>query len=138
MAKPLSEYEITIRVRYTECDPMGYLHHSIYANYFEMGRTELLRAAGIRYRDMEQQGVFFVIARLECKYRKPARYDDELLLQTRVVRQTRARIDHEYKLYRDGLLLCEASSTLACVDRSGRVRAIPDELMPGPTQEDTN
>jgi acyl-CoA thioester hydrolase len=127
---PVSECEITIRVRYTECDPMGYLHHSQYLNYFEMGRTEMLRAGGIRYRDMEEQGVFFVVARAECRYRKPVRYDDQLTLRTRVLRQSRARIDHEYKLFRDGILLCEGSTTLACVDRAGQVRPIPDAMRP--------
>jgi len=138
MPEPVSQCNITLRVRYTECDPMGYLHHSVYLNYFEMGRTELLRATGFRYRNLEEQGVFFVVTKIECKYRKPARYDDELMLQTQVVRQTRARIDHEYKLYRDGLLLCEAHSTLACVDRSGQVRMIPEEMLPTTVQDATN
>lgn len=122
--------EIEIRVRYAECDPMGYLHHAKYFEYFEMGRTELLRAAGFRYRDLEERGVLFVVAKLGCRFRRPARYDDVLRLETRIARQTRARIDHEYRLFRDDLLLCEAESTLACVDRKGQIIPIPDELMP--------
>jgi acyl-CoA thioester hydrolase len=120
--------EIEIRVRYAECDPMGYLHHAKYFECFEMGRTELLRLAGVRYRDLEERGVLFVVAKVECRFRRPARYDDALKLETRIARQTRARIDHEYKLFRDGMLLCEAASTLACVDRSGQIIPIPDEL----------
>jgi len=127
-----------IRVRYAECDPMGVLHHAKYFEYFEMGRTELLRATGIRYRDLEERGVLFVVARLECRFRRPAYYDDQLKLQTRIVRQTRARIDHEYKLYREGVLLCEASTTLACVDRKGQIIAIPDELAPEERVETRN
>ena len=115
-----------IRVRYAECDPMGYLHHSKYFEYFEMGRTELLRAAGTRYRDLEASGVLFVVAKVECRFRQPARYDDELTLQIRIARQTTARIDHEYKLFRDGTLLTDATTTLACVDRAGKVIPIPD------------
>ena len=53
---PATECEMTIRVRYAECDPFGYLHHSVYLTYFEMGRTELLRVGGFRYRDIEEQG----------------------------------------------------------------------------------
>ncbi len=132
MPTTIFECELAIRVRYAECDPMGYLHHAKYLEYFEMGRTELLRANGIRYRELEEQGFLFVVVRVQCKYRKPARYDDNLALRTRIVRQTRARIDHEYAIYRDGLLLCEASTTLACVDRAGQVQAIPDEVMPPP------
>jgi len=123
--------EIEIRVRYAECDPMGYLHHAKYFEYFEMGRTELLRLAGVRYRDLEERGVLFVVAKVECRFRRPARYDDALRLKTQIVRQTRARIDHEYKLFRDGLLLCEAASTLACVDRQGQIIPIPEELGEG-------
>ncbi len=120
--------DIEIRVRYAECDPMNLVHHSKYFEYLEMGRTELLRKAGFRYRDLEARGIFFVVAKIECRFRSPARYDDVLVLTTSIVRQTRARIDHAYTLKRDGLILCEAASTLACVDRSGRPIAIPDEL----------
>jgi len=125
---PVRECDIEIRVRYAECDPMGFLHHSRYFEYFEMGRTELLRASGRRYRDLEAAGVLFVVARIECRFRRPAVYDDLLRLNVRITRQTRARIDHAYRLYRDGLLLCEASSVLACVNRQGRPIPIPDEM----------
>lgn len=125
---PASSCEIRVRVRYAESDPMGVLHHSKYFEYFEMGRTELLRQAGFRYRDLEARGVLFVVVKLECRFRAPARYDDELTLTTTFSRMTRARIDHTYELRRDGRLLCEASSTLACVDREGKLIGIPEEL----------
>jgi acyl-CoA thioester hydrolase len=128
MATHPTSCEITIRVRYTECDPMGVVHHSKYFEYFEMGRTELLRQAGARYRDLEERGVLFVVAKSECRFRRPARYDDELLLKVEVARMTKARIDHKYELYRDGLLLCEASTVLACVNREGKIIPIPDDV----------
>lgn len=123
--------QIQIRVRYAECDPMGYLHHSKYFEYFEMARTELLRAGGIRYRDLEERGVLFVVAKVECRFRRPARYDDELVLKVEISRRSRARIDHRYELYRDGVLLCEATTVLACVDRQGQVIPIPDDVAGG-------
>ena len=126
----MSQHTIHIRVRYPECDPMGYLHHSRFLQYFEMGRVELLRAIGFSYADMERDGVFFVVARVEVKYRAPARYDDELTLTTRIVRQTHVRIDHAYELKRGETLLAEATTTIACVGRDGQVRHIPDYLMP--------
>ncbi len=120
--------DLNIRVRYAESDPMGYLHHSKYFEYFEMGRTELLRLAGFRYRDLEARGFFFVVARVECRFLAPARYDDELMLVTRIERMTRARIDHAYELRRGETVLCQAKTTLACVDRDGKLIPVPDEF----------
>lgn len=129
MSGPGASCDIQIRVRYAECDPMGILHHARYFEFFEMGRTELLRTGGIRYRDLEARGVYFVVARMECRFRAPAFYDDLLVLTTRIDRVTRARIDHTYVLRREGRILAEAASTLACVDRTGRPMAIPDDVM---------
>lgn len=111
---------------------MGYLHHSRFLQYFEMGRIELLRKLGQSYADLERAGVFFVVAKIECRYKGPARYDEDLTLTTRIVRQTHVRIDHAYELRRGDILLAEASSTIACVDRRGELRPIPDELMIAP------
>ncbi len=124
------QHTLSIRVRYPECDQMGYVHHSIYLQYFEMGRIEMLRAAGHSYADLEREGVFFVVAKVEVKYKSPARYDQELTLTTRVTRQTHVRIDHAYELRRGEVLLAEATSTIACVGRDGQIRQIPDFLMP--------
>lgn len=117
-----------IRVRYAETDRMGLLHHANYAVYFEAGRTELLRSRGESYREIEDSGFFLVIVKLECKFRQPARYDDLLTLRTSVARVTHVKIVHEYKLMRDGILLAEGTTTLACVDRDGRPQALPDNL----------
>ena len=125
------EHTITIRVRYPEVDAMGYLHHSRYFQYFEMGRVELLRSLGHSYAELERQGVLFVVVKVECKYKAPARYDEELMLTTRVVRQTHVRIDHAYTLRRGEQLLAEATTTIACVGRDGQVRQIPEALAGG-------
>jgi acyl-CoA thioester hydrolase len=123
------EHVITIRVRYPEVDGMGYLHHSRHAQYFEMGRVELLRASGHSYADLERQGVFFVVAKLECKFKAPARYDDELTLTTRVARITHVRIDHTYELRRGPVILAEGATTIACVDRGGELMQIPESIV---------
>ena len=125
----LTEHQITIRVRYPETDAMGVLHHSRFFQYFEMGRVELLRASGYSYAELEMAGVLFVVVKVECKFKAPARYDEELTLTTRVVRQTHVRIDHEYELRRGQTLLAQASSTIACVDRQGQLREIPGEVI---------
>jgi acyl-CoA thioester hydrolase len=120
--------EITIRVRYAETDRMGLLHHANYFVYFEQGRTELLRKRGLTYRDMEDAGHLLVIVDLGCKYKKPAYYDDLLTLRTTVERVTLVKIVHKFEVLRDGLLLAEGHSTLACVDREGRPQALPGSL----------
>ncbi len=125
----LPEHEIEIRVRYNEADAMGFLHHGNYFAYFEMGRTELLRAQGGNYRQMEEDGQFMVVVSIECKYRRPARYDDVLKLKTRIARISPAKLEHEYRLFREGELLTEARSVLACVDRQGNVQRIPEALL---------
>jgi acyl-CoA thioester hydrolase len=124
------QHTISIRVRYPECDPMGYLHHSNHLRYFEMGRIELLRMLGHSYVELERQGILFVVAKAEVRYRSPARFDDELTLTTRVVRQTTVRIDHAYELRRGETLLAEGATTIACVDRNGEVMQIPDSIGP--------
>lgn len=121
-------HSIEIRVRYPECDPMGYLHHSHYLKYFEMGRIELLRAGGFSYADLERHGFFFVVAKIEVKFKAPARFDEILTLSTTIARQTMVRIDHAYVLRRGEAVLAEATSTIACVDRSGTLQQIPEFL----------
>lgn len=124
----LLEHAIEIRVRYCETDAQGFVHHANYLNYFEMGRTELFRAGGGDYRAMEEGGLFFVVARLNCAYRSPARYDDVLALTTRIARITAAKLEHDYELRRGSDLIATAHTVLACIDRRGAVQRIPERL----------
>jgi acyl-CoA thioester hydrolase len=124
-----NHHTISIRVRYTEVDAMGYLHHSRFLQYFEMGRIEFLRAAGFSYADLERQGVFFVVTKAQVRYQAPARYDDELTLTTRVLRGTLVRFDHAYELRRGNTLLAEGTTTVACVGPDGQVRVMPEALI---------
>jgi len=121
-----------VRVRYCECDSMGVAHHAAYVPWLEIGRTELLRSSGISYRELEAQGVFLVIVRLEAKYRRPVKYDDVVEVRTRVSKTSVVKIEHEYDVVvveRDGAasetVAATAATTLACVDRDGKVRALP-------------
>ncbi|HEY0983368.1 MULTISPECIES: acyl-CoA thioesterase [unclassified Schlesneria] len=124
----LKEHAIQIRVRYCETDAMGFLHHSQFFNFFEQGRTELLRAQGGCYRDMEESGLFLVVVRLQCSYHSPARYDDVLTLTTKVENVSAVKIEHSYRLHCGDRLLASASSTLACVDGSGKIQRLPDSI----------
>src|SRR5262249_22814425 len=124
---PLSG-EITIRVRYAETDRMGLLHHANYLVYFEQGRIELLRSLVMAYKDLEDQGYLLVLTRVQVRYKSPARYDDVLTLRTTVARTTLVKIEHRYELLRDGVLVAEGETTLGCVDRSGKIQALPASL----------
>ena len=125
----LRHQDTPIRPRYAECDPMGVVHHSNYPVWFELGRTEMLRGDGGSYRDLETAGVFLVVADLAIRFRRRARYDDELILRTHLLEGGRARIRHGYELFGpDGSILVTATTTLACVDSNGNLRPIPDEV----------
>lgn len=125
----VDEHEIQIRVRYQDSDPMGFLHHANYFTYFEMGRTEMLRARGGNYRRMEEEGLYAVVVRADCTYHAPARYDDVLNLRTILKRISAAKIEHEYHVLRDSQLLATGHVVLALVDREGRVQRIPEWLI---------
>ncbi len=127
---PHHQARLTFRVRYVECDPMGFLHHSNYLPFLEMGRTELLRSYGISYRQLEARDVLFVVTKITINFKRPARYDDELELLTRIIKQTHVRIDHTYELYNTATreLLSTAESTIACINKKGEVQPIPDFL----------
>ena len=126
----LSQHEIQIRVRYQETDGQARLHHANYFTYFELGRTELLRAAGHSYRSVEEDGYMLVVADIGCEYFQPAAFDDLLTLRTTVVSAKGARIHHLYEVFRDGLLLAKGRSVVACIDKAGKPKRIPSWLLP--------
>ena len=125
-------HTITIVPRYNETDQAGVIHHSVYPIWFELGRTELLRVNSVAYKDLEAAGYFFVVAEVHIKYRRSARYDEQLQLETTCGKVTAGRVEHNYKLTRmeDGLLLAEGTSVLACVSRDGSVRRVPEFMYP--------
>ena len=114
---------------------MGLLHHSNYLTYFEIGRIELFRTQGGSYRRMEELGLFFVVASVNIKFKRPARYDGLLTVKTIISRQTPAKLEHHYELLRGTELLCRADSVIACVDSSGAVQRIPDDLVSRTTEK---
>jgi acyl-CoA thioester hydrolase len=120
--------EIQIRVRLAETDALGFLQNAKYLVYFEEGRTELGRLQGLSYRDMEDRGYLMVLTRVQVRYHQPARLDDLLLLRTAVARTTAYKLEHHYELFRDQELLAEGDTTLACIDREGKLQPLPDYL----------
>jgi acyl-CoA thioester hydrolase len=122
---------------------MGVAHHSAYAPWLEMGRTELLRDSGVTYAQMEDSGFFLVVTSLELKFRRPILYDDVVAVRTRVSGGSRVKIEHDYEIILAepgphapnrpprvvGECLAAGSTTLACVGRDGRVQPLPDWLV---------
>jgi acyl-CoA thioester hydrolase len=122
--------EVQIRVRYAETDRMGLLHHANYLVYFEQARTDLLRTLGATYKDMEDQGYFLVVSKIEVRYKSPAHYDDLLTVRTTVTRTSPVRLEHKYEVFREGgVRVAEGASTLACVDTDGKLRHMPEWLV---------
>jgi acyl-CoA thioester hydrolase len=119
-----------IRVRYCETDRMGIAHHGSYVDWFEEARTEWMRARGHSYREMEDRGYLLQIVDLRVQYKSPLDYDDEIWIETKAGVRRRATIEIVYEARRadDDRLVATGSTTLACVDRSGRLRRLPDDL----------
>ena len=124
-------HETRVRVRYGETDQMGYVYYGDYAEYFEVGRVEALRSLGFPYRRLEEEGVMLPVRELRTTYHQPARYDDLLIVRTTITQVPSVRIVFEYELRNEaGVLLCEASTTLAFVDRATmRPRRAPGALV---------
>ncbi len=123
----IDEHTTVIYPRYSETDQAGVIHHSTYPIWFEIGRGELLRVNGLAYRDLEKSGIYFVVVDLSIKFRRPARYDVAVRLETRCGRVTGSRVEHTYRVTEEStdMLLTEGRSTLACVDEQGKLRRVP-------------
>ena len=125
----VASHEIEIRVRYQETDGQRRLHHANYFTYFEMGRTEMLRARGATYRQFEDAGLMMVVSEATCRYRAPAAYDDLLTLRTWVEQMGGASIKHGYEVIREGVIIATGVTVVVCVDTEGKVRRLPDWLV---------
>jgi acyl-CoA thioester hydrolase len=122
--------ETRLRVRYAETDQAGVVYHSNYLIWFEVGRVELCRDNGFNHRDMEQEAdAFLPVVELRVTYRSPARYDDEILIRTRIVQLRTRSIVFAYEVLRaaDGTLLAEGETHHIVINGRGRSRAFPPE-----------
>lgn len=118
------------RVIYGDTDTMGVVYYANYLRFFELGRNEYLRARGLTYREVEAQGVQLPVTEVRCRYRKPARYDDLLTVETRVVRARGARVVFVYAIRNDGgELLAEGETHHAAVGPGGRPQRLSPEIV---------
>jgi len=95
-------HRYAIRVRYGDTDQMGFAYYANYLRWFEIGRVELLRTLGTTYREIEAGGVRLPVLEATCRYHRPARYDDELVIETAVAEQRRASVRFAYRILRAG------------------------------------
>ena len=91
-------FETKIRVRYSETDQMSFVYYGVYAQYYEVGRVELLRSLGLTYKKLEEMGFALPVVNLNIKYKKPAYYDDELTIRTTIKKLPSAKITFYYEM----------------------------------------
>lgn len=113
--------QTTIRVRYVETDQMGIVYNSNYLIWFEVGRTELFRQLGLPYRLFEEQGLGLAVIEATCRYRKPARYDEELIITTVAEEMSARKVVFSYKIHKEDLLLAEGSTVHYFINKEGRL-----------------
>ena len=124
--------ETTVRVRYAETDQMGVVYHSNYFIWFEVGRVELLRQLGFTYSEMEKQdGCYIAVVDARCRYKAPARYDEEIMVRTHLknVRESLIHFGYEAIRVNDGTLLAEGETTHIVTDAQMNRRSLPDKYM---------
>jgi acyl-CoA thioester hydrolase len=119
-----------VRVRYAETDTMGVVYYANYFVWFEVGRTDLLRDSGWTYREMEREGFTLPVIEAHCQYRQPARYDDDLEIQTTGVLLSPVRIRFDYHVVRreDSAVLASGHTVHASLDTTGRPVKLPDRV----------
>lgn len=109
------EQQTELRVRYGETDQMGYCYYGNYAMYFEVGRVEALRELGMSYRSLEESGVMLPVSHFEVNYKSPAKYDDLLIITTKIISLNGPRLMFEYSIHCEDRIICTATTTLVFV-----------------------
>jgi acyl-CoA thioester hydrolase len=122
--------ETTVRVRYAETDQMGVVYYANYFIYFEIGRVEHMRQLGVAYKEMEiQDDSFIMVAESTCRYLRPARYDDLLVIRTRVSEARRRTIRFSYEIVNSAssVVLATGETVHVVCDSQNRPKALPEK-----------
>lgn len=120
--------ETKVRVRYQETDNMGVVYYGNYFVWFEVARTEYLRSFGVSYRKLEEKGMYLMVASASCQYRSPARYDDEVTVQSWISEMKNSSLKFEYKLSVEDRLIATGETVHVFTNESGRPVRIPEEI----------
>ena len=124
----MKTYEMSLRVRYKETDNMGVVYYSNYFVWFEVARTESFRSIGISYRDIEEKGVYLMVAGASCRYLRPAKYDDLVRIQTRILDVKNSSLKFEYKLFIGDKPIATGETVHVFTNKAGRPMRMPKEL----------
>jgi len=124
----MADHITTTRVRFGETDKMGIVYHANFIVYFELGRTEYMRAKGLPYSECEKRGFRLVVVETGCRYKGSARYDEAITIRTRVTALGGATIRFEYDLDVDGRPIADGFTVLASIDAEGKPVRTPQEL----------
>jgi acyl-CoA thioester hydrolase len=124
-------FETKIRVRYGETDQMSFVYYGVYAQYFEVGRVELLRSLGLSYKEIEAMGFALPVVNMNIKYKKPAFYDDELTIRTTIKELPSAKITFHYETFNEkGELLNLGEVILVFINKkTGKPCFAPELIM---------
>jgi acyl-CoA thioester hydrolase len=136
VSQPIDAHFVEARteVRYGETDQMGYAHHSVAVMWFELGRVAWLRTHGMSYGELEKQGVFLPVVGMRLKYHTPGRFEDTIVIQSRLIHLGKSRVTFENRVLRaekngaDRTLLVSGEVELACLDRAGKISRVPESF----------
>lgn len=127
--QPAPSAQSAIHVRYAETDMMGVVHHATYPVWFEVGRTELMHALGLPYREIEARGYFLMLSGLNVEYRRAAHYDDHLTVTTTLTALRSRTLTFGYRVTRAGELLATGETRHIATDRRYRPARLPDDVL---------
>jgi acyl-CoA thioester hydrolase len=123
--------ESRVKVRYAETDQMGVAYYANYFVWFEVGRSQYCNDCGFSYRDMEREtGLFLIVAEASCRYKNPARYEDELIIRTGVTESTRRTLRFSYEISRtDGVAVATGETLHVLINADGRPSSFPEKYL---------
>ena len=120
----------TVRARYADTDPMGYVYHSRYFEWFEAARTEFMRVHGMPYKSLEESGLFLPAIEAVCRYRRPVYYDEEVYVHTKLEDVSRLKLKLHYHVVGKGDTVRVEGHTIHCfIGRNGRPRRAPEDIL---------
>lgn len=128
---PTEPVETRLRVRYAETDQMGVVYHANYIVWMEVGRVEYFRSTGLRYRDIEHEGILLMVAEVHCRFRAPAHYDEEITIRTSVREADPRMVRFDYELLgEDGRSLATGYTKHVFCGRDRRPHRLPEKYHP--------